>query len=78
MGDLSDMNDVDRFLRITQGKEHLDSLRKALTGRRITDVTFSNELCTAAHNSFYVQLGIMLSIRALTSLCGPNARNFGT
>ena len=78
MGDLSDANDVDRFLRSAQGKEHLVSLNNQLLGKRITDVTFSNELCTAAHNSFYVQLGIMLSIRALTSLCGPNARNFGT
>jgi hypothetical protein len=44
MGDLSDMNDVDRFMRSKQGKEHLESLKKALIERRITDVVFSNEV----------------------------------
>jgi len=38
------MNDCDRFMRSAQGKEHLESLRRALTGRRITNVTFSNEV----------------------------------
>jgi len=61
MGDLCDMNDVARFLRCETGKKHLESLKNQLLGKRITDVTFSNELCTAAHTSFYVQRGIMLS-----------------
>ena len=43
MGDLCDMNDVGRFIRSAQGKRHLESLRSQLVGRRITDVTFSNE-----------------------------------
>jgi len=45
MGDICDMNDCDRFLRSTEGKRHLESLRSQLVGRRITDVTFSNEVC---------------------------------
>ena len=44
MGDLSDMNDVCRFLRSTQGKKHLESIKSQLLGKRIKDVTFSNEV----------------------------------
>ena len=44
MGDICDMNDVGRFMRSARGKTHLESLRSRLVGRRITDVTFSNEI----------------------------------
>jgi len=44
MGDLCDMNDCARFLRSTEGRKHLASLRSKLVGRRITDVSFSNEV----------------------------------
>jgi hypothetical protein len=44
MGDLCDVNDVGRFMRSTQGREHLESLRSQLIGRRITDIAFSNEV----------------------------------
>jgi len=43
MGDLCDMNDVDRFMRSANGKEHLDEIVRMLKGKTITDVTFSNE-----------------------------------
>ncbi len=44
MGDLSDMNDLKRFLRSPEGQEHLNEVRQMLLGRTITDVTFSNEV----------------------------------
>ena len=44
MGDLCDMNDCARFMRSTEGNKHLESVRSQLAGRRITDVTFSNEV----------------------------------
>ncbi len=43
MGDLCDMNDVDRFMRSAKGQEHLDEIVQMLKGKTITDVTFSNE-----------------------------------
>jgi hypothetical protein len=44
MGDISNMNDIDRFMRSTQGQAHLDEIVAMLKGRTITDVTFSNEV----------------------------------
>ena len=44
MGDLCDMNDVDRFMGSAEGKKHLETLRNQLVRRRIKDVTFSNEV----------------------------------
>jgi len=44
MGDICDMNDVDGFLRSTEGKAHLDSFKNQLVGKRIRHVTFSNEV----------------------------------
>ena len=44
MGDLCDMNDVDRFMRSTKGQEYLAGLIQMLKGKTITDVTFSNEV----------------------------------
>ena len=44
MGDLCDMNDVDRFMRSVRGQEHLDKIVGMLKGKTITDVTFSNEV----------------------------------
>ena len=42
MGDLSDMHDIERFVRSREGKEHLESIKKRLLTGRITDVTFTN------------------------------------
>ena len=44
MGDLCDTRDIDRFTRSLQGKQHLESIRARLVGRRITDVTFTNDV----------------------------------
>jgi len=44
MGDLSNMNDLERFLRSPEGQAHLEEVRAMLKGRTITDVTFSNEV----------------------------------
>lgn len=44
MGDLSNMNDLERFLRSSEGQAHLEEIRSMLKGRTITDVTFSNEV----------------------------------
>ena len=43
MGDLSDMNDVARVLRSTEGTARLDGIRASLAGRTIADVEFIND-----------------------------------
>ena len=48
MGDLSDGNDCDRFMRSSQGQAHLDQIVAMLKGRTIKDISFSNEVhCVA-------------------------------
>lgn len=42
MGDGSDYNDIDRFLKSTSGKEHLEIIRRSLIGKTIADVHFEN------------------------------------
>ena len=42
MGDISDFNDVARFLRSPEGKAHLTALRESLVGQQIVEVQFSN------------------------------------
>ena len=44
MGELCDMNDLDRFLRSKEGKAHLDEIRAMLQGRTIRGVEFLNEV----------------------------------
>ena len=44
MGDLCDMNDVDRFMRSANGKEHLEGVVRLLKGKTIADVAFSNQV----------------------------------
>jgi len=44
MGDLSDMNDCERFLRSSEGQAHLEEIVAMLKGRTIISVTFSNEV----------------------------------
>ena len=44
MGDLSDMNDLDRVMRSSEGTARLDGIRDGLVGRRITGVEFENEV----------------------------------
>ena len=43
MGDLSDMNDVARVLRSTEGMARLEGIRASLAGRTIVSVDFSND-----------------------------------
>jgi len=52
MGDIADMNDLERFQRSEEGKAHLGDTRQMLLGRTITEVSFSNEvhfLATTLH-----------------------------
>ena len=44
MGDICDMNDLERFMRSPEGQAHLDEIRQMLKGRSITEVSFSNEV----------------------------------
>lgn len=48
MGDICDMNDLERFLRSTEGKAHLEEVRAMLLGRTIRDVQFQNEVHAVA------------------------------
>ena len=43
MGDLSDLNDVSRVLRSTEGKARLEGIRASLAGRTIGSVEFIND-----------------------------------
>ena len=44
MGDICDMNDLERFQRSTEGQAHLEEIRAMLVGRTIRDVQFQNEV----------------------------------
>ena len=48
MGDLSDMKDLDRFLRSKSGRTELNKIRAMLKGKTITKVMFSNEILAIA------------------------------
>jgi len=53
MGDISNMNDCERFLRSTEGQAQLEEIRAMLKDRTITEVSFSNEIrCIATTLSF--------------------------
>jgi hypothetical protein len=45
MGDLCDMQDIERFRRCREGKRHLNALANRLQGKRIKAVDFSNDTC---------------------------------
>ena len=52
MGDICDMNDLERFARSPEGAAHLEEIRQILLGRTIQEVSFSNEvhfLATTLH-----------------------------
>ena len=52
MGDICDMNDLERFARSPEGATHLEEIRQMLRGRTIREVSFSNEvhfLATTLH-----------------------------
>ena len=48
MGDISNMYDIDRFLRSIEGQKRLEEIRQMLEGRTIVEVSFSNEIHTVA------------------------------
>lgn len=43
MGDASDMADVDRFMRSTEGQAYLKEFAGGLAGKAIQEVSFSND-----------------------------------
>ena len=43
MGDISNMNDIERLMRSDIGKAHLDEIVRMLKGHTIVEVSFSNE-----------------------------------
>jgi len=44
MGDICNMNDLERFLRCPEGQEHLDEIHQKLVGKRVLSVEFTNEV----------------------------------
>lgn len=44
MGDICNMNDIERFMRCPEGKEYLEGIRQKLVGKRIQSVDFINEV----------------------------------
>ena len=44
MGDICNMNDLERFLRSPEGQAHLEEIRQMLLDSTITEVAFSNEV----------------------------------
>ena len=44
MGDISDMHDLNRFMRSPEGKKYLEAIRQKLKDRTIVDVDFINEV----------------------------------
>ena len=44
MGDICDMNDLERFMRSSEGKEYLEEICQMLKGRTIVEVDFTNEV----------------------------------
>ena len=44
MGDISDMHDLERFMRSPEGLAHLEAIRQKLTNRTILGVDFINEV----------------------------------
>ena len=48
MGDIANMNDIERLLRSPEGQAQLEEIRQMLRGRTIIDVDFSNEVHAVA------------------------------
>ena len=44
MGDITNMNDIERLLRSKEGKTHLEEMRKRIMDHAVVDVSFSNEV----------------------------------
>ena len=48
MGDIANVNDLERFTRSPEGEAYLDGIRQMLKGRTITNVSFSSEISAIA------------------------------
>ena len=44
MGDVSDTNDLERFMRSPEGEAQLEEIRRNLVGRTIQSVSFTNNV----------------------------------
>lgn len=50
MGDITNMHDIERFVRSPEGSAYLEEIRNSLEGKTIDEVTFSNEVHFLATN----------------------------
>ena len=48
MGDIANVNDLERFTRSPEGAAYLDGIRQMLKGRTITNVSLSSEISAIA------------------------------
>mgnify|MGYP000365582940 CR=1 FL=1 len=48
MGDIANVNDLDRFTRSPEGEAYLEEIRQMLKGHTITSVSFSSEISAIA------------------------------
>ena len=44
MGEIADLNDIERIMRSSEGKALLEETRQMLEGRTIREITFKNEV----------------------------------
>ncbi len=65
MGDVCDMNDLQRFMSSPEGAAHLESIRQALKGRTIVEVDFSNEV-------YYVAVILQLDDDSVFAVSDPS------
>ena len=54
MPETARLKQVKHFMACDEGRQFLDGIRAHLKGHTIDDVSFINNLCSAAHKLFYV------------------------
>ena len=65
MGDISDMHDLNRFMRSPEGKAHLEANSQKLKGHTIVEVDFSNEV-------HFIAITLILDNRKAVSVTQPS------
>ena len=65
MGDISDMHDLNRFMRSPEGKKHLDTIRQKTKDLTIIDVEFINEI-------HFIAINIILDDEQAISVTQPS------
>ena len=65
MGDISDMHDLERFMRSPEGKAHLKGIRRKLTNRTIVEVNFSNKV-------HFIAIALVLDNAEVLSVTQPS------